>query len=323
MAERFGDSSPDGDNTKNHSGDIGLSGNHHADIQPPLTKETHDCNVHPVQHQDGCHAPDQLIQTPERLPQWEEDHYTRQEHTQLKSLYGLCLRQVEELKTQSLYTFLVEMQTNDQQAQRLSGRSFGQNQGQDQHEVLYKDQGSSEVSGGGLGHRVPQVYQHAALHVQPTHNPLLNPEESKQDIAQQPEDREDKLDQSLSGDQVVPAADRDPQVPQADSDRSATVAGHLSNQSPAAVLPPHHGLSAKPDPGLCLEPAPPGDPTQALPQGDNQQPLLAQVTLWMRARVSDTSGASGDEAGGSGGSTPTLVITQAEEVSKDTGPDGK
>lgn len=312
MAEGFGDSSPDGDNTQSWSGDIGLSGNHHADFQPPLTKETHDCNVHPVhpvQHQDGCHAPDQLNQTPERLPQWEEDYHTHQEQTQLECLYGLCLQRIEELNIQWFYPFLVEMQRNDQ------------NQGQKQHEVLCNDQGSSEVSSGGLGHSLSQVYEQTTQHLQPSNNRPLNTEESQQDIAQQPEDRESKLDQGLSRDQVDPFADRDPQVPQEDSDHSATVVGCLSNQSPAPVLPPHHGLSAEPDPDP--QPAQLGGLTQALPQGDNQQPSLAQVTPWMRARGSDAGGACGDEARGWGSSPPALVITQAEEVSKDTGPDGK
>ncbi|KAK0144070.1 hypothetical protein N1851_017567 [Merluccius polli] len=154
----------------------------------------------------------------------------------------------------------------------------------------------------------------ARIRLHPSDNPLLNSEESQQDIAQPPEDREDKLDAGLSGDQHQPGADQDPQVLQANSDRLATVAGPLDSQSLVLAPHPHREWTGKPALGLCLDPAPPGDSTQALPQGEDQQPSLAQVT---------PGGPGGDEAGGSGGSPPALVITQAEEVSKDTGPDGK
>ena len=76
----------------------------------------------------------------------------------------------------------------------------------------------------------------------------------------------------------------------------------------------------RPDQGLSVAPDPSGGPTQALPLG-NPHPL---GTPWRLGQDSDRArGYSAADAGGSGGSPPALVITQAEEVSKDTGPDGK
>ena len=146
------------------------------------------------------------------------------------------------------------------------------------------------------------------------------PEESP-DVAQSPEDGEDKLDPGLSGDPPQPGADPDTQQPlQADSSCSATATTTLTSQRPREVLHQHHEWPVRPDPGPCLAPDPPGDPTRALPRGE-PHPL---VTPWTCAQGSDRArGYSTEEAGGSGGSPPALVITQAEEVSKDTGPDGK
>ncbi|CAL8355318.1 unnamed protein product [Lota lota] len=140
---------------------------------------------------------------------------------------------------------------------------------------------------------------HSQLH--PSDIPPLNPEES-QDKAQPAKDGEDKLDQGLSGDPPQPGADQDPQRFQTDS-----------SPRPLLVLHQHHEWTVRPDGGLCSDPESPGDPTPALPQGVPRPPSLAQVTAWKSTQSSDAGGYSMHAAGGSGGSPPALVITQAEE----------
>ncbi|CAL8324005.1 unnamed protein product [Gadus morhua 'NCC'] len=144
----------------------------------------------------------------------------------------------------------------------------------------------------------------------PSDIPPVKPEESP-DIAHPTEDGEDELDQGLSGGPQRPGADPDTRPLRADSSCLATVAASpLTSQRPLLARHQPHEWAVRPDQGLSVAPDPSGGPTQALPLG-NPHPL---GTPWRLGQDSDRArGYSAADAGGSGGSPPALVITQAEE----------
>ncbi|XP_029909317.1 uncharacterized protein LOC115360505 isoform X2 [Myripristis murdjan] len=141
--------------------------------------------------------------------------------------------------------------------------------------------------------------------------PVFVQDQLNDDSAQQ--DQGQSTDPGLHGDQDQLTADQNPQLLQLGCDSSHNVPSYVTSEKRVQPAGSHDDLIEQHYSPRCVYRGLPQDQDQATYQGEDRKvPLVHQAGSNPEQHLT-TAAAFEDGAGESGGSTPTLVITQAEE----------